>query len=73
MSINQIIKENNMNTKTKRGRKRKREENNDESNTEGKNYHDKFSDDNLRKKCKNLVLKYVLELWKNKKRNIKII
>ena len=51
-----------MNTKTKRGRKRKREENNDESNTEGKNYHDKFSDDNLRKKCKNLVLKYVLEL-----------
>ena len=41
----------------KRGRKRERENNN---NGEIKS-HDKFSDDNLRKKCKNIVLKYALQ------------
>ena len=66
MSKNQINKEIIIKTKTKRGRKRKREEKNDASNTGEKNNHDKFSDDNLRKKCKNLVLKYVMEFINEK-------
>ena len=61
---NNLIKDN-YNKKTKRGRKRKRE---DISNCDKKT-HDKFSDDNMRKKCKNIVLKYILEFI-NRKKNI---
>ena len=65
-SINTMnIKNNKKNNKdtTKRGRKRKREgidDNND------KKTHNKFSDDNLRKKCKNIVLKSILEFINGK-------
>ena len=58
---NKDNKKNNKDTK-KRGRKRKREEidNNDTK------IHNKFSDDNLRKKCKNIVLKSILEFINGK-------
>ena len=58
---NKDNKKNNKDTK-KRGRKRKREEidNNDTK------IHNKFSDDNLRKKCKNIVLKSILEFINKK-------
>ena len=59
-SINTMnIKNNKKNNKdtTKRGRKRKREDIDDND----KKTHNKFSDDNLRKKCKNIVLKSILE------------
>jgi hypothetical protein len=46
----------------KRGRKRERENNNNEAIKQ----HDKFSDDNLRKKCKNIVLKYALQFINRK-------
>ena len=46
----------------KRGRKRERENNNNEAIKS----HDKFSDDNLRKKCKNIVLKYALQFINRK-------
>ena len=50
----------------KRGRKRKRENNDDNENIEDKKGHNKFSDDNLRKKCKNIILKYALEFINKK-------
>ena len=56
-SKKQIKKENLKDTKTKPGRKRKREDINSDLNTNENDFHDKFSDDNLRKRCKNLVLK----------------
>ena len=43
----------------KRGRKRKIENNQNE--IINQKIHNKFSDDNIRKKCKNIVLKYALE------------
>ena len=57
---------NNKETK-KRGRKRKREDtgNNEDDYSDIKT-HDKFSDDNMRKKCKNIVLKYILEFINRK-------
>ena len=52
--------------KKKRGRKRTRDDINNEENIEDKKFHDKFTDDNLRKKCKNVVLKYALEFINKK-------
>ena len=61
-SDKKIIKEN-----KKRGRKRNRDDiNNNENIDDDKKFHDKFSDDNLRKKCKNIILKYVLEFINKK-------
>ena len=54
--INQNKKYNN---NKKRGRKRKIENNQNE--IINQKIHNKFSDDNIRKKCKNIVLKYALE------------
>ena len=59
--ISQKVKE-----KKKRGRKRTRDDINNEENIEDKKFHDKFTDDNLRKKCKNVVLKYALEFINKK-------
>ena len=56
---------NNKETK-KRGRKRKREDTGSNEDDSDKKTHDKFSDDNMRKKCKNIVLKYILEFIKRK-------
>ena len=56
---------NNKETK-KRGRKRKREDTSNNEDDSDKKTHDKFSDDNMRKKCKNIVLKYILEFIKRK-------
>ena len=50
----------------KRGRKRKRENNNDNEDSVDKKAHNKFSDDNLRKKCKNTILKYALKFINEK-------
>ena len=50
----------------KRGRKRKREINNDNEYSVDKKAHNKFSDDNLRKKCKNTILKYALKFINEK-------
>ena len=50
----------------KRGRKRKRENNNDIEDSVDKKAHNKFSDDNLRKKCKNTILKYALKFINEK-------
>jgi len=63
-SLNDInsTKDNHNKETNKRGRKRKRE---DISNCDKKT-HDKFSDDNMRKKCKNIVLKYILEFINRK-------
>ena len=65
MNINfqkiKINKKNNKDSK-KRGRKRKREDI-DDNDTK---IHNKFSDDNLRKKCKNIVLKSILEFINKK-------
>ena len=47
----------------KRGRKRKR---NDISDNTKKKTHDKFFDDNLSKKCKNIILKYALKFINKK-------
>ena len=58
---NKDNKKNNKDTK-KRGRKRKREDI-DDNDTK---IHNKFSDDNLRKKCKNIVLKSILEFINKK-------
>ena len=66
LSKNKIKKENTIKEKTKRGRKRKREEINDESNSDNKNFHDKYSDDNLRKRIKNIVLKYAFKFINEK-------
>ena len=48
------IKNEEKKAKKKCGRKRKRT-------GENKNEHNKFSDDNLRRKCKHLILKYIME------------
>jgi len=56
---------NNKETK-KRGRKRKREDTGSNEDDSDKKTHDKFSDDNMRKKCKNIVLKYILEFINRK-------
>ena len=56
---------NNKETK-KRGRKRKREDTCNNEDDSDKKTHDKFSDDNMRKKCKNIVLKYILEFINRK-------
>ena len=65
-SKKQIKKENLKDTKTKPGRKRKREDINSDLNTNENDFHDKFSDDNLRKRCKNLVLKNVFKFINEK-------
>ena len=66
LSKKQIKKGNTKEEKIKRGRKRKREDVNSKSNTDENDYHDKYSDDNLRKRCKNLVLKNVLKFLNEK-------
>ena len=58
---NKINKKNNKDTK-KRGRKRKRED----IGVNNTIIHNKFSDDNLRKKCKNIILKFSLEFINKK-------
>ena len=58
-NINQEKNKNNKNSYKKRGR-RKKKENEDIEKSEQK-IHTKFSDDNMRKKCKNIVLKYALK------------
>ena len=50
----------------KRGRKRKRDNMDDNNNNDELKIHNKFSDDNLRKKCKNIVLKNTLEFINEK-------
>ena len=53
----------------KRGRKAKDinfEMNNNSITKEEPKIHDKYSDDNMRKKCKNLILKYLFEFINNK-------
>ena len=56
----------------KLGRKTKRkpvinpENNNDNNNINNSIVHDKFADDNMKKKCKNIVLKCILEFINNK-------
>ena len=56
----------------KLGRKTKRkpvinlENNNDNNNINNSIVHDKFTDDNMKKKCKNIVLKCILEFINNK-------
>ena len=59
-------KSNNIKNIIKRGRKRIREEIKDLKKDDIKKAHDKFSDDNMRKKCKNTVLKYALEFINKK-------
>ena len=60
----------NKNNKKKFGRKRKR--NNEDKLNQGieESDHNKFSDDNLRRKCKHLVLKYALIFINNKIKDI---
>ena len=65
-SKNKLDEYNNNKEEKKRGRKRKRENNNDNENNEDKKAHNKFSDDNLRKKCKNMIIKYSLEFINEK-------
>ena len=52
--------------KTKRGRKKKRDITNvnEDSIEKEKRTHNKYSDDNLRKKCKNIILKYTFKFNK---------
>ena len=52
------MSENNNKQSKKRGRKRKRNDTNDNAK---KKTHDKFFDDNLTKKFKNIILKYALK------------
>ena len=59
------IDENNIIESKKRGRKRKKTEIN-EDNEQDKKKHDKYSDDNMRKKCKNIILKYTLQFINKK-------
>ena len=67
LNKNKIDKYINNKEEKKRGRKRKRENNNDDNETsEDKKAHNKFSDDNLRKKCKNTILKYALKFINEK-------
>ena len=63
---NKLDEYNNNKEEKKRGRKRKRENNNDNEDSEDKKAHNKFSDDNLRKKCKNMIIKYSLEFINEK-------
>ena len=58
--------EKNNNESKKCGRKRKRNDINTTDDKTEKKIHDKFSDDNMRKKCKNIVLKYVFQFINNK-------
>ena len=62
---NNLLHNNNKETK-KRGRKRKREDVSNDGDDSNKKTHNKFSDDNMRKKCKNIVLKYILEFINRK-------
>ena len=66
LNKNKIDKYNNNKEEKKRGRKRKRENNNDKEDSVDKKAHNKFSDDKLRKKCKNTILKYALKLINEK-------
>ena len=53
----------------KRGRKRKRSDINESDKKEKNkisNIHDRYSDDNMRKKCKNIILKFALEFLNKK-------
>ena len=53
----------------KRGRKRKRSDINESDKKEknkNSNIHDRYSDDNMRKKCKNIILKFALEFLNKK-------
>ena len=53
----------------KRGRKRKRSglnENENQENNKDANCHDRYSDDNMRKKCKNIITKFALEFLNKK-------
>ena len=53
----------------KRGRKRKRSDINESDKKEknkNSNTHDRYSDDNMRKKCKNIILKFALEFLNKK-------
>jgi hypothetical protein len=53
----------------KRGRKRKRSDINESDKKEknkDSNTHDRYSDDNMRKKCKNIILKFALEFLNKK-------
>ena len=63
---NKLDKYNNNKEEKKRGRKRKRENNNVSENSEDKKAYNKFSDDNLRKKCKNTIIKYALKFINEK-------
>ena len=63
---NKLDEYNNNKEEKKRGRKRKRENNNDNEDSEDNKAHNKFSDDNLRKKCKNTILKYTLKFINEK-------
>ena len=53
----------------KRGRKRKRSDINEldkKEKNKDSNTHDRYSDDNMRKKCKNIILKFALEFLNKK-------
>ena len=51
----------------KRGRKRKRSGlNENRENNKDANCHDRYSDDNMRKKCKNIITKFALEFLNKK-------
>ena len=52
--------------KTKRNPETNLENDNSNNNNNNSNVHNKFSDDNIKKKCKNLVLKCILEFINNK-------
>lgn len=56
--------------KTKPGRKRKRSSGKKENKSETKTEHNKYSDDNLRRKCKHFILKYLLEFINNQIKEI---
>ena len=73
-NINFNSKKNNKENKEykKRGRKTKRNEKSeiDENKSKELKVHDKFSDDNLRKKCKNIVLKNIFNFINKKIREV---
>jgi hypothetical protein len=58
--------------KTKLGRKRKRDitSSNEDNKENEKRTHNKYSDDNIRKKCKNIILKYALKFINTKIKEI---
>ena len=66
--VKEVNKEKNIYLLKKRGRKMKNkifEINNNNPKIQQK-VHDKFSDDNMRKKCKNIILKYLFQFINNK-------